>query len=414
MTKIRIVGGGLDGVLAAFEAHRLGFRDIALHERDDRLGGQAAPKVDHGVEARTVDVRFDGDHDPARERLEAQGIVFDVAEDRCGSVSPAAGGALFVENFAGPALACRRLALCEPVGDTLADRIRAYPSEVQAALSRYAEWRLGDWVDRAHASAAAAMGLERLYPIGADPAVLDELGRATPAYAAFYARPGAPAEARAMTAAPRDGFAALFDTCRRRLESLGVAVQTSSLFAPAQALAAAAAGEAVVWTPEPEALFPALDIAPPAPARRGRASYVFKAEFDGPRPFRVANFTAQGVVASLSIYESRGQTLVAAECIAEAPDAELRREIHRLTAGFGGASPELGALLAVAVRSAETASVERVRRIAELQRALARRTGPAFILSRRVPGRRTPDLAALATALEAARTPAPLRLAAGA
>ena len=50
--RIRIIGGGLTGVLAAFEAHRLGWRDITLQERFEALGGVARPKLIHGREMR--------------------------------------------------------------------------------------------------------------------------------------------------------------------------------------------------------------------------------------------------------------------------------------------------------------------------------------------------------------------------
>ena len=50
MARVRIIGGGLTGILAAFEAHRLGAREIVLEDALDRLGGWSLPRVSHGVE----------------------------------------------------------------------------------------------------------------------------------------------------------------------------------------------------------------------------------------------------------------------------------------------------------------------------------------------------------------------------
>lgn len=408
MTRIRIVGGGLGGVLAAFEAHRLGCRDIELHERSGRLGGWALPKVDHGVELRETDIRFGSRGDPARELLEWHGVAFDVVEARCGSVSPAAhGGQVFVEDFDGPALPCRGLALAEPAGETLADRIRAYPAEMQPALSRYAQWRLGDWIDEAHAEAAAAMGMARLYPIGADVSTLADLRRTDHLYDELYALPPALGGRPPATAAvPRDGFAALFEACRRRLEALDVVIHDTSLVSPHEALQTCGADDVVVWTADPSPLYRAVDLAPPKPARQLRAAYVFKAEFGRPAPFRINNFTACGVVASIFVYESRGQTLLTAECVAEAPADELRREIQRLTAGFGGESLVLGDQVSASVRSGDLPSVEGVRRLGELGRRLDRLTGGALLLAACDAARPGAGLARLGAALADALAPA--------
>ena len=51
MTKVRIIGGGLTGILAAFEAHRLGATQIRLQDALDRLGGwslRIARELGHG------------------------------------------------------------------------------------------------------------------------------------------------------------------------------------------------------------------------------------------------------------------------------------------------------------------------------------------------------------------------------
>ncbi|WP_374571861.1 NAD(P)-binding protein [Phenylobacterium sp.] len=407
MTRISIVGGGLGGVLAAFEAHRLGCRDIELHERSGRLGGEALPKVDHGVELRDVDVRLGARGDPIHDLLAWYGLAFDEVEAHGGSVSPSAsGGALFIEDFDGPALPCRGLALAEPAGETLADRIRAYPAEMQPALARYAQWRLGDWIDEADAEAAGAMGMAQVYPIGADVSTLRELRRADRLYHDLYALPGArDGRGPAAAAVPRDGFAAMFEACRRRLEALDVVIHDTSLVSPHQAFETCAEDDMVVWTADPTPLYRAAGLEAPKPARRPCAVYVFKAAFGRPAPFHINNFTASGAVARIFVYESRGQTLLAAECVAETPDAELRREIQRLTAGFGGEALALGEQVHATVRSGALPSVEGARQLAELRRVLGQRTGGAFVLAPCDLARRPSAFAALGRAMAAAFEP---------
>src|SRR5262245_9458739 len=108
MTKVRIVGGGLAGVLAAFEAHRLGARDIELHERLTELGGVVAARVIHGLELRDRWRVFGGREDPARRLLEWHGAAFDDLDLTCGSVNPCPRGEpLAAHGFAGPVLAAR-------------------------------------------------------------------------------------------------------------------------------------------------------------------------------------------------------------------------------------------------------------------------------------------------------------------
>src|ERR1700710_2737990 len=88
MSRVRIIGGGLTGVRAALEAHRLGCRDIELHERFDRLGGVALPRVNDGLELRDSRHYFGPKGDPLRALLEWHGLAFEDFERRCGSVSP--------------------------------------------------------------------------------------------------------------------------------------------------------------------------------------------------------------------------------------------------------------------------------------------------------------------------------------
>lgn len=381
MSKVRIIGGGLTGVLAAFEAHRLGLRDITLHEQFDRLGGAALPKVEGGLELRSSCLYFGAAKDEIRQLLEWNGVEFEDFENRFGSVSPGPDGQpICIRDFAGPALPARKVGLAEPVGESLADRLRAYPADMQQTLTRYCQWHLGAWLDEVHESAAAPLAINRVYPIGGDVSTLAELKRTDALYDDLYAIPrDLWGRTKNLTAsAPRAGFAAMFETCRRRLESLGVEVLDTSLVSPRQALAAT--DEIVVWAANPMPLFKACGMTAPKLIEKSFATYVFKAKFAGPTPFYVNNFTSTGAAFRVHIYESRGETLVTAECVAEAPDAELRREIHRLMAGFGGETLTLGEQIGASVDPRWIYnSVEAVKGLAALRAQLARTHGARFV-----------------------------------
>src|SRR6185503_20163770 len=105
MSRVRIVGGGLTGILAAFQAHRLGARHIELYERFDQLGGVALPQVSGGREMREGCVYFGPQGDTIRSLLEDHGAEFEDFDNRFGSVSPGSSNPVHVQNFGGPALA---------------------------------------------------------------------------------------------------------------------------------------------------------------------------------------------------------------------------------------------------------------------------------------------------------------------
>ena len=77
MKRVQIVGGGLTGILAAFQAHRLGARQIDLYERLDRLGGVALPELHDGKEMREGCIYFGPKGDPIRSLLETHGARFE-------------------------------------------------------------------------------------------------------------------------------------------------------------------------------------------------------------------------------------------------------------------------------------------------------------------------------------------------
>lgn len=400
--KVRIVGGGLTGVLAAFEALRLGYRDIELLERFDQLGGSALSRQAHGLELRDRRVYFGAPGDPARSLLESAGLRFEDFENRFGSVSCGAGGELAIgHDFAGPVLRSRSLDLSAPTGDSLADRIRAYPSDIAGQLNRYCQWSLGVWLDEIHTDAVCALGIERVHPTGSDLVQLARLKRAAPLYDDFYGIPRAMwgRLKNATASLPEGGLVPFFRACRRELERAGVKVRTETLASPRELKLDHRSGDLLVWAADAAALYKPAGLEPPTSFRKAVASYTFKARYAGPAPFYVRNFTAEGAVSQIYVYESRGQILFTAECVAEVADGELRREIHRLMSVFGGASLVLGEAVAADHRTRSGyPSMAEVRGLDALRTAYRRELGPGFVLA----GRRFEGLRmALAAAHEA-------------
>lgn len=380
MGKVRIVGGGLTGIIAALQAHRLGCRDIELFEQYGELGGSHLPRTDHGLELRQTKLYFGARGDPLRALLEWHGVAFEDIEHRCGSVSPGPGGEpVFTEAFGGPSLAARQTALVEPAGESLADRLRAYPHEIEQTLSRYCQWSLGVWLDEVHESAAGALGIARVHPRAADSTTLAELKRADDLYDALYGLPrhlwGRNQGSQASL--PKEGFAGLFATAGRALAGLGVKIHLGAMISPREAIAACRPHEALVWAAGPAPLYKAAGLAAPKPAARSGATYVFKAKTDL-KPFWLQNFTAKGVVFRISTYETRGETLLTAECVGEAGDAELRREIRKLMSGFGAVQLKDQLLAAVEPRHGLTSMAE-AKATKALEGKLAQTLGAAFV-----------------------------------
>ena len=356
MTKVRIVGGGLAGVLAALEAHRLGARRIEIHERLGEVGGALAPKVSHGVELRDRWTVFGGREDPARRLLEWHGVRFDDVALTCGSLNPCPrGGASAAKGFAGPVMTARDPSFGRLTGDTMADRLRVYPDDVRTQLARYCRWRLGVWLDEAHASAALPLNIDQVRFAGT---------RAE--------------EAPPLAALPKDGFTGLFAQAARALEQLGVEVRLQSLVTPKEAIDST--DGITVWAAAPAPLFSALGKSPPRLISDLTASYVFETRGGPPAPLLVQNYTARGAIYRLSLYPSRGETMLLAECVEEVSDTDLRREIHELLGEFGGDTLKLGDTRAVFVQTRwDTPSMDSVRKLANLRSALAEARGPTFV-----------------------------------
>jgi hypothetical protein len=374
---VTIVGGGLTGILAAFEAHRLGWRDIVLHERFDRLGGVALPRSSDGLELRDGCIYFGAASDPIRAALEAQGCAFDEFDNRFGSVSPR--GAV-VDDFSGPMIACAQPALTAPKGPSLADRIAAYPQKIATELARYAQWHVGAPLDEVHGEAAHPLGMNRVYPAGSDLEALAKLKRTDPLHDELYAIPrhlwGRQANARASL--PRGGFSALFRHCREQLEALGVSVRDTSLVSPRDAVANHKPGDVLVWAASPTLLFKTVGVPAPKLIRKSFASYVFEARWSGPLPFYVHNFTADGAIFRAYVYESGAKTLVTAECVREAEPADVAREAARLLEPFGTLTT--GDLLGENVHPRWIYhSVETMDQLVALRAELSRQLGVGFV-----------------------------------
>ncbi len=375
-SRVRIVGGGLSGILAALEAHRLGWRDIILHERYAALGGAARPKVVHGREMRDGRRLFDG---AVVETLTAHGATFETVEDRFGSLGVGADGRrVFTWDFAGPAIDAPVGKVARPANDSLAARLAAYPPLIAATLEDHVRWRLGTDPASIHADAAVALGVDRVFPAAADLAALAR-AKASDSWAdALYALPRGLTDAAASRASlPVGGFAKLFDDLHRALTRLGVKVELNSLVSPRELMGEA--GDTIVWAADPTPLFKPLELAPPAPVETCRFSYVYEvAEFDGPCPVHVRNFTAQGATFAASLYESGGAKLVTAECVREADLKTLPTELRILLSGFGAL--KLGPLVHSDAQAQTWPSLAAAEGLKALRGRLVERFGGRFVL----------------------------------
>jgi hypothetical protein len=383
MRRLKIVGGGLTGTLAALQANALGCRDIELHERFDSLGGVCRTRTAQGVELRTGTTYFGPPGDPIRDLLSAHGCEFDTIDNRFGSVTlDGAGAPVLTDNFGGPAYDLADIALAGDGGGSLADRIAAYPEAVQVSLQRYCAWHLGEQdLSRIHADAATPLAINRIFPRGADLNALAGLKSRRPDYDELYAIPrGLSGRVENLQAGlPRGGFGALFTQAGRALDAIGVKVDTEWLVSPRSLNDLDPSREAVVWAANPLPLFKLAGLPGPELVKKTFISRVFKARWDGPLPFYVQNFTTQGAIFRLYVYESRGQTLAVAECVADADAEELRRDMAWLTEGFG-APLEAGDLLHTAYELRWIYnSIDAVEKLSGLRTWAAARWGDAFI-----------------------------------
>lgn len=378
MTRVRIVGGGLTGILAAFQAHRMGVRDITLYERFDGIGGVALGRTIHGLEVREGCIWFGGKDDPIRSLLETYGLRFTEFENRFGSLSP---GGVATADFGGPALAAPGIALSRPAGASLADRIACYPLAVADALTTYARWHLGGAdLARIHGSAATPMAINRVFPTGVDVAALAAAKQRDPLADDLYAIPRAQwgRTANLVASTPQDGFPMFLRRTRRALEAAGVKVCENTLISPRQSLAERATGDVLVWAANPTPLFKAAGVPTPQLLARTFTTHVISVRWTGPLPFYVQNFTAEGICFRACLYESGGRTLLSAECVADAHPTELRSDLHRMTRAFGDLL--LSETIATSVKPRWIYhTIDAVQRLGQLRAALGKLMGPAFV-----------------------------------
>lgn len=375
--RLRIVGGGLTGVLAAFEAHRLGWRDIELHERFEGLGGVARPRVAHGRELRDGCVYFGPAGDPIVEALSAHGAKFDTFPNRFGSVSP---GGLFTPDFGGPAILTADTGLTVPIGRSLADRIAAYPAEVREALDRYCRWHLDADLSLVDGEAAVPLAINRVAPAAANFHALAHAKAHDPWADELWGVPRAHwGRTENLTASlPAGGFARLWETCRKALRKLGVKLVFESLISPRQALAELDDDDTLVWAANPTPLFKPLGLAAPKLIRKTFASYIFQARFDGPCPAYVQNFTGAGAAFRVYLYETAGERMAVAECVREADPLDLKDEMAGLMSGLG--ELEVGDLRHISVHPRWIYhSIESLDALAALRATAAARYGPRFV-----------------------------------
>ncbi len=409
--RLRVVGGGLTGVMAAFEAHRLGWRDIQIHERFEALGGVARSRTVNGAEMRDACVYFGPPGDLLVERLRDLGAAFETIDNRFGSLArDTAGQPLRAHDFGGPALDSASLTIAAPSGDSLADRIAAYPAEIRAALTAYCDWHLETDLSKVHGEAAIPLAINRVYPAGAPTQALIALKAADPWADELYGVPRALSgrTANLQASLPTGGFESLFETCRRQLVERGVALHFESPLAPRKALAEHAPGDTLVWAANPTPLFKAMDLATPTLIRKTFHTYVFEAGFDGPVPLYAQNFTATGDCFRAYLYESAGRRLIVAECVREADPTALPDELTTLLAGFGAL--EVGALLHTGQQDRWIYhSLEAIAGLAALRARLAERFGPSFVCGAWEPYGKSAKLAEVDAALAAAWTTAGAR-----
>lgn len=377
--RVRIVGGGLAGILAAFEAHRLGWRDITLHERFEALGGGARPKVIHGREMRDTGLQLD---DAIVETLTAHGARFETHDNRFGSMSlDFEGHRVFTWDFAGPAVDCPAYKVGRPADDSLAARLAAYPPEIAVVLEDYVRWSLETDPALIHADAAVALGIARVFPAAADLQALAHAKATNPWARTLYGLPRGLAgdTADATMALPVGGFAKLFDGLHWALTRLGVEVALNDLVSPRELMDQATKDETVVWAADPAPLFKPMGLTAPRRVDKSVFTYVFAIEgFDGPCPVQVRNFTTQGSVFRASLYESGGAQLVAAECVREADPKTLPTELRTLLSGFGAL--KLGPMVHSDVLPRATyPSVAEVEGLGSLRAKLGEHFGDRFV-----------------------------------
>lgn len=379
--RVRIVGGGLTGILAAFQAHRMGARDIELYERLDRLGGIAQPDVVDGKEMREGCIYFGPEGDPIRSILEEHGAAFEDFDNSFGSLSAGTDGLTYLEDFGGPALPASDIDLTPLAGNSLGDRLGCYSDELAEPLKRYVRWHTGCEAADLHESASVPMAINRVFPAGASLDALAEAKRNDPLANEIFGIPrklwGYTSNAKASL--PVGGFGNLFSHCREALEAIGVRIHDSQFATAKRMLSEETAQDIVVWAASPIPLFKPLGVEVPRGPVRKFATYTFAAKWSGPVPFYVQNFTAEGGVFRVYVYESGGSVLLTAECVEKCDEAALKCQIHQMLEGFEG-ELALGDILHSTFKPRWLFhSLGTITRLGELREALNAHRGERFV-----------------------------------
>lgn len=381
MKSVKIIGGGLTGILAAFQAHRLGARKITLHERLDRLGGVALPELIGQREMREGCIYYGPKGDPIRQLLERHGVAFEDFDNRFGSVSRGSNGPVYLTDFGGPSFETSKLDLNTPRGDSLAERLGCYHNELIGPLLRYVEWHTGCSARQLHESAAIPMAINRIFPAGVDLEDLSDLKRSNQLANELFGIPRSlwGYSANTQASVPAGGFTAMFRQCRVALEAIGVKICEREIANPRKVLDLHSSDQVVVWAASPIPLFKAVGLNVPTAPARLFSTYTFEANWTGPVPFYVQNFTAQGSCFRAYIYESGGSVLLTAECVSQGGEDGLQGELHRMLEGFGG-QLEIGPLLHKTVRPRWLYhSIDTIEKLAKLRSALKVRMGDRFV-----------------------------------
>ena len=381
MGRVIIVGGGLTGILAALQAHRLGAERIELHERFDQLGGIALPTRRNGCEMREGCIYFGPKGDPIRTLLEANGVDFESFDNRFGSVNGRGPDLTYIDDFGRPAFAAETIDLRSMRGVSLGDRLACYPDEIAFPLARYTRWHLGCDPAIMHESAAVPLAINRVFLSGVDPAAIASAKRSSRLADELLGIP------RAMwnytnnveASLPVGGFTAMLRQCREALKAIGVMLHEQHSIPARQALEEHSVSDVLVWAASPMPLFKPLGVPLAKSLPKKFSTYIFEAQWTGPVPFYVHNFTAAGSCFRVYIYESAGKVLLTAECVAETSTDALAGDIRRMLNGFEG-KLKLGDMIHTSVKPRWIYhTVDTMTRLSSLRATLRARTGGRFI-----------------------------------
>ncbi|MEL7188803.1 MAG: NAD(P)-binding protein [Pseudomonadota bacterium] len=381
MRRIRIVGGGLTGILAALQAHRMGARDIELYERLDELGGVALPQLRDGREMREGCIYFGPKGDPIRSLLEEHGAAFSDFDNRFGSVSAGSDGLIYTDDFGGPALDGTSTLLAPLEGESLLHRLQCYEDDLTFPLARYVRWHVGCAPAQLHASAAVPLAINRVFPTGITLSELSKAKQNNPLANELFGIPRKlwDYSSNVQASLPLDGFHGLFGHCRKVLKEIGVRVYDRKLATPRAMLSEETADDIVIWAASPMPLFKAVGVeTPKAPAQKF-ATYTFEVDWTGPVPFYAQNFTATGSCFRTYIYESGGSVLLTAECVVETDTPELIKEIHQILEGFEGEISVGDQIFSTVKPRWLYHSVDTIDRLGKLRGALNDQRGNRFI-----------------------------------